>query len=185
MVNFLLQNVGPVAIQAAAEAVRRLPVATPETAPEGHPPDGCPMCQAHDEVATARALLEAMTITADQQGRVPRHMASTVLLVEQHLRLAQDKLPPIAEARPDLAGRTQDLRTHLEAARLALPDRQAMDLYGARTSLAAVESCWRESVALADVYFGPRPVTPLDDVREVLLELPPADRERFIASLQA
>jgi hypothetical protein len=184
MVDFLVENVGPLAIQAAAQAVRNMPVRTPESPPEGDQPEGCPMCQVHADLAESERLLAGMMLTADAQGRIPRHMASTILLVDQHLRLAQDKLDAVASARPDLGIRTQDLRTCLETTRAALPAREAIDLPTARSAHTAVETCWRNSVSLADLYFGPRPASPLDQVRQVLLELPQADRERFISSLR-
>jgi hypothetical protein len=185
VVEFLVNNVGPLAISFAAQAVRGLPVSSPEPAPDAHQPDGCPACQLHDEVALAKALVEAMIVSADVQGRVPRETAGTVMLVEQHLRIAEDRLVPVAAARPDLAGRTQVLGTRLADARTSLPPRETVDVNSARTMQRALDACWQETVVIARLYWTAPPPAALDEVRAVLLELPAPDRERFIASLRA
>lgn len=186
VVNFLLQNVGPVALQFVSEAVRNRPVGDPETAPRpDHAPDGCPMCQVHADLAESERLFAAMTVTADAAGKVPGHMAATVALVEQHLRLASGKLEAIGAARPELAERAQELRTQLDQARAALPERGDINLATATANRQSLEACWLASVRLSDAYFAPPPPTALDTVRQVVQGLPADERRRFIASLES
>lgn len=185
MVNFLLQNAGPVAIAYVADWVRNRPVGGGES-PEGHVPDGCPACQAHGRLGDAERHLAGIVIKADPAtGAVPGHVAATVRLADQSMRLSLGSLDVIAAERPDLADRTEDLRTRVEAARAALPERGSVDLQAARAAHAEVEGCWRDALDLADLYWAPRPPAALDRLRDVVLELPPADRERLIASLRS
>jgi hypothetical protein len=184
VVNFLLQNVGPLAIQYVAQAVRERPVGGGDSG-EGQGPDGCPACDPERNLGDAERKLAGIVLQADPAtGRVPGHVAATVLLAEQSMRLSLARLDEIAAERPDLAGRTDDLRSRVETARSALPERGEVDLASARTAHAEVEECWREAHDLAVAYWAPRPPSSLDRVAEVVRGLPEADRERFIASLR-
>lgn len=184
MVNFLVQNVGPMAVQYLAQAVRNRSVGGGDSG-EGSAPDGCPACDPERNLGDAERKLAGIVLQADPAtGRVPGHVAATVMLAEQSMRLSLARLDEIATERPDLAGATEDLRAKVEAARAALPDRGAVDLASARTAHAEVEGCWREAHDLAVAYWAPRQQPALDRVAEVVRSLPEPERERFIASVR-
>jgi len=179
----VVQQLAPAGIKLAADWVRNRPVeAEPPQTPEGaaHLPDGCPCCQLHADMAEARALLEGMALKAGPDGAVPGHIAATVVLVDQRLRLADDKLSVIGSERPDLAGDTDRLRKRVAAARSGLPARAAVDRWSAERARVEVEGCWRESVDLADAYFAPRPLTERDKVLEWVRSLSPEERRQLL-----
>jgi hypothetical protein len=182
VVNFLIQAAGPAAIQFCADWIRNRPPGTQGGGEPGHDEDGCPGCQLHADLAESERLLAAMVAKADQ-GRVPSHIAATIDLVEQRLRLSMDRIAVIAVERPDLADRAQALRESVQQAHAALPARGAIDLQAAQVTHVAVERCWRQAIDLVGAYFEPRPLSQRDKVLEWVASLPEAERRSFAAAI--
>ena len=143
------------------------------------------MCRVHEHVAVGRDYVAAMLWRAGPTGKIPDHFAATVRLVDQRLELALAALPGVDAARPDLSGQTAALRQQLEAARASLPARDSVDLFAAQAAMRTLDACWQTTGGISDDYFG-RPPQPaaLDKVRDAVRALPPAERERYIATLR-
>lgn len=183
----LLVQAGQACIAWLAQEVREAPVGGAETG-EGTatapPPPGCPACQAHRELAEARSLLEGMALEADQQGRVPGHVASTLRLVETCLEVAEVRVGEIAQRRPELAARCEEARASIQAARTAVPARQDLDRTSAEHAAIAAAAAWRSGYALVAAYFAPLPADD-PELRELVSGMTSEQRRQLMDILRA